>query len=343
MHRELDISNFILLNAGRADHFRDWNWQGVNSPFARMWLVKEGAAQVSIGTETHTLRSGYLHMIPPFTTHNCSCEGRLSLYYLHLYEQPSGEIPIMEDFVFPFRVEACDWADPLVERLLAINPRRELPGFDPVSYDNPRELLRTVAGNMGQPYHSRMETHGILCLLLSRFLQQAARRAQMEDHRLRKVIRHISANVDRTISLDELSSIVPCSNDHLIRLFKLKLNHTPIEYINLRKIEKAQLMLVTRSTSVGDIASSLSFHDTSYFIRLFRKLTGMTPLEYRKSNMQTTFLPNNNPMPAQHSLRTGTSRALGPRDTLFHRRSGSTESPSELVRVPQSARAAILE
>ena len=296
VHRELDISNFILLNAGRADHFCDWNWQGVNSPFARMWLVREGTAQVSIGAETHPLEPGYLNMIPPFTPHNCRCEGRLSLYYLHLYEQPSAEIPIMEDFVFPFRVPADEWAGRLVERLLEINPRRELPEYDPVSYDNPRELLRNMAGNIGNPYHSRVETHGILCLLLSRFLERAVRRIEMEDNRLREVIRYISANIDRPISLGELSGIVPCTDDHLIRIFKQKLNHTPIEYINLRKIEKAQLMLLTENSSVGDIASSLSFYDTSYFIRLFKKLTGVTPLDYRRSNMQTTFLPNDNPL-----------------------------------------------
>ena len=158
-----------------------------------------------------------------------------------------------------------------------------------------------MAGNIGHPYHSRVETHGILCLLLSHFLGRATRRAEMEDHRLREVIRYISGHVDRSISLGELSRIVPCTDDHLIRIFKQKLNHTPIEYINLRKIEKAQLLLLTSSSSVGDIASSLSFYDTSYFIRLFKKLTGMTPLEYRKSSVQTTFSPNNNPLKTKRS------------------------------------------
>jgi AraC-like DNA-binding protein len=286
MHRELDISNFILLNAGRADHFRDWNWQGVNSPFVRIWLVREGMANVLIGTETHLLEPGYLYMIPPFTTHHCRCEGRLSLYYLHLYEQPSAGIPIMDDFDFPFRVAANDRIDSLICRLLEINPRRELPGYDPVSYDNPRGLLHNMAGNIGYPYSRRVETHGILCLLLSRFLEHARQKAQMEDDRLREVIRYISSHIDSSISLNELSAIAHCTDDHLIRIFKQKLNHTPIEYINLHKIEKAQLMLLTQESSVGDIASSLSFYDTSYFIRLFKKLTGMTPLEYRRSKHQ---------------------------------------------------------
>jgi AraC-like DNA-binding protein len=287
MRRELDISNFLLLNAGRADHFRDWNWKGVNSPFTRIWMVREGTASITVGTETYLLEPGYLHMIPPFTTHHCRCEGRLSLCYIHLYEQPSAGIPVMDDFDFPFRVPVDPLVGGLVERLLEINPRRELPGYDPESYDNPHGLLRGMAGNMGYPYHRRVETHGILCLLLSRFLERANRRVEMEDGRLREVIRHISGHIDNSISLGELSAIAHCTDDHLIRIFKQKLNYTPIEYINLRKIEKAQLMLLTEESSVGDIASSLSFYDTSYFIRLFKRLTGMTPLEYRRSKHQS--------------------------------------------------------
>ncbi len=284
MHQELDISNFILLNAGRADHFGDWNWQGVNSPFARIYLIREGAAEVTISTENHLLEPGYLYLIPPFTTHHCRCEGRFSLYYLHLYEQLSTGIPILGEFEFPFTIPADEWVYSLFGRLLEINPRRELAQYDPVSYDNPTGLFRNMAGNIGHPYHRRVETHGILCLLLSRFLERASQRSEMGDHRLREVIGYISGRIDGPISLSELSRIVPCTDDHLIRIFKRKLNHTPIEYINLRKIEKAQLLLITGNRSVGDIASSLSFYDTSYFIRLFKKLTGMTPLEYRKSN-----------------------------------------------------------
>jgi AraC-like DNA-binding protein len=192
----------------------------------------------------------------------------------------------MEDFDFPFGVPADDRTHDLIVRLLEINPRRELPGYDPVSYDNPRGLLHNMAGNAVYPYHRRVETHGILCLLLSRFLERASKRPEMEDNRLREVIRHISGHIGSTLSLGELSRIAHCTDDHLIRIFKQKLNHTPIEYINLRKIEKAQLLLLTGESSIGDIASSLSFYDTSYFIRLFKRLTGMTPLEYRKSKRQ---------------------------------------------------------
>lgn len=58
---------------------------------------------------------------------------------------------------------------------------------------------------------------------------------------------------------------------------------TPSKYINQKKIEKAQLILVTDEMSVKNVAFALSFDDYSYFNRLFKKTTGLTPQEYRNS------------------------------------------------------------
>lgn len=59
---------------------------------------------------------------------------------------------------------------------------------------------------------------------------------------------------------------------------------TPLQYINRKKIEHAQLTLVTSDTQVKDVALNLGFEDYSYFNRLFKKLVGTTPQEYRHSN-----------------------------------------------------------
>jgi AraC-like DNA-binding protein len=50
-------------------------------------------------------------------------------------------------------------------------------------------------------------------------------------------------------------------------------------------MEKAQLMLVTETVLVKDIAYLLGFNDYSYFIRLFKKIVGITPKQYREQNL----------------------------------------------------------
>ena len=71
------------------------------------------------------------------------------------------------------------------------------------------------------------------------------------------------------------------SNDHFIRLFKQELKTTPVSYINQKKVEKAQLMLLIKNMAIKDIAYALSFENVSYFNRIFKYYVGKTPKEYK--------------------------------------------------------------
>ncbi len=44
MQFPVDTLNLMMLNAGHAEHYADWNWQGVCSPFTRLYYVTEGEA-----------------------------------------------------------------------------------------------------------------------------------------------------------------------------------------------------------------------------------------------------------------------------------------------------------
>ncbi len=59
------------------------------------------------------------------------------------------------------------------------------------------------------------------------------------------------------------------------------MGESPLAYVNKKKIERAQVLLVTEDWSVQEIAYKLGFNDPSYFIRLFKKLTRITPMKYR--------------------------------------------------------------
>lgn len=83
-----------------------------------------------------------------------------------------------------------------------------------------------------------------------------------------------------SLSVSQLSELCFLSSDHYIRLFKKEMNCTPIQYINQKKIERAQLLLSLKNESIKEIAYSLSFENISYFNRLFKKMTGKTPRQY---------------------------------------------------------------
>lgn len=281
--KEKESLDLILLNVGYAIHQADWNYKNVNSPFARIYLVREGKAKLHLPDTVQELAPGHLYIIPPFTLHSYECDDYYALYYIHIYETSSANQRILEDYVFPVEIAATRLDALLVEQLAAINPGRELGGYDPSEYDNSSTLMQNIHLHTKNPASVMFETEGILLQLLSRFLKEATHKYEATDNRILKTLRYIRKNIDRTITMEELTGISCLSKDHFIRLFKKEMRVTPIQYINRKKIEKAQLMILTGERSMKDIAYSLSFDNVSYFNRLFKKYMGVTPMNYKNT------------------------------------------------------------
>ena len=272
--------NLTLLNAGYAVHHADWNWKGVHSPFARLYLVDKGTAQVVIKDRAYVLTPFHLYLIPSFTTHSYVCDGFFTLYYFHIYDEHN----IFDRLTFPFEVPAGELERLLVEKLLEINQGRELKMYDPDTYDNPPTFFRSITNSDLFPFYTIIETKGILLQLFSKFLMQASFKQRITDKRITKTLSYIKDNIDQIISVHDLAQTCCLTEEYFIRIFKKELKCTPVQYINRKKIERAQILLSIEKKSIKEIAYQISFWNVSYFHRLFKKNTGMTPYQYRKES-----------------------------------------------------------
>ena len=281
MTQSIDQLHLLILNVGLAIHNTDWNWRNVNSPFTRLNYVTEGAARILLPTGIQELKPDHLYLVPSFTTHSYLCDTHFVHYYLHIYEDHQSESSILEDFSFPTEIPAGDLELPLIKRLCGINPTMQLPQSDPTSYDNNPTLIKNIIKNKQRTFCDKVESRGIVYQLMARFLKDAQPKAEINDDRIQKVLSYIRKNIYKTIDIDSLAAISCLSKDHFIRLFKKEVNNTPLQYINQKKIEKAQLILITDSMPVKNISYLLAYEDHSYFNRLFKKLTGVTPQQYR--------------------------------------------------------------
>lgn len=281
MTQSIDQLHLLILNVGLAIHNADGNWRNVNSPFTRLYYVTEGAARILLPTGIQELKPDHLYLVPSFTTHSYLCDTHFVHYYLHIYEDHQSESSILEDFSFPTEIPAGDLELPLIKRLCGINPTMQLPQSDPTSYDNNPTLIKNIIKNKQRTFCDKVESRGIVYQLMARFLKDAQPKTEINDDRIQKVLSYIRKNIYKTIDIDSLAAISCLSKDHFIRLFKKEINNTPLQYINQKKIEKAQLILITDSMPVKNISYLLAYEDHSYFNRLFKKLTGVTPQQYR--------------------------------------------------------------
>lgn len=282
MNLQVEQMHPLVLNVGLAVHNADWNWKNVNSPFTRLYYVTERSAQIELPDGIYTLSPKHMYFIPAFTIHTNICKSNFVHYYLHIYEDHYSDNDWLDHWKFPVEIEATDLDLALFKRLCEINPHMTLQKSDPTTYDNNPTLMQNLIKNRQRAFCDKVESRGIVFQLLSRFFKQGQSKIEMEDNRIAKTVLYIRKHLNEAIELEKLAEISCLSKDHFIRLFKKELGTTPLQYINQKKIEKAQLLLITEELAVKEIAFQLAFEDYSYFNRLFKKITGVTPQEYRR-------------------------------------------------------------
>ncbi len=95
---------------------------------------------------------------------------------------------------------------------------------------------------------------------------------------------YIKKNICSLLSLKEVSDYVYLSPAYFSRIFRLQTGVTFSEYVTSCKIDKVKRLLSTTNLSVAEIAHKLQFADQSYMTKVFKKKTGKTPLNWKKTS-----------------------------------------------------------
>lgn len=93
---------------------------------------------------------------------------------------------------------------------------------------------------------------------------------------------YILLNLGHPITLNQIAQSIGTNPSYLSRKFKQEVGMTITNYVNHRRIVLAKQYLSRPTPSITDIALMTGFNDLNYFIRVFKKLTGQTPLQFRQ-------------------------------------------------------------
>ena len=126
----------------------------------------------------------------------------------------------------------------------------------------------------------------ILFAYLNQITESHRQRSEVlrQDSPVWRTIRFIEQNYYLDIDVDMLCEHVNYSRSYLSRTFKTETNMTIPEYINKIRIQNAINLLSGSKMPVKEIAISVGIKDSFYFSKLFKKLTGETPREFRKNH-----------------------------------------------------------
>lgn len=249
------------------EHFHDCH---------QILYVVRGEIEVSVGRERYDMRGGSLLILSRFESHAIRAMSRdCERYTLTISPEPSphggGEHDVLPSVLvnrsahFRHVVETGAHA-PDFERFLA---------------------MMTHEFRSRSPMREEM-----LELYLRQFLILLYRHApdlfSADEGENMSMIRRLQSRLERDfaepVTLASLAADAHISPSHLSHLFKRVTGYAPIEYLAACRLSAAKNLLCTTVRPIRDIVELCGFTDESNFCRTFRRLTGMTPTEFRRVN-----------------------------------------------------------
>lgn len=103
------------------------------------------------------------------------------------------------------------------------------------------------------------------------------------DHEMDTAVTYFNENYNRDINIEEYATSKGMSVSWFIRNFKKFSGSTPMQFIVALRVNNAQVLLETTNYSINEISKIVGYDNQLYFSRLFHKLKGFSPREYRKT------------------------------------------------------------
>jgi AraC-like DNA-binding protein len=288
MSRRLLKHAFSLLNVDHVNLDKHWNYKHVISPYYRLYYIDEGEGFISDLQQKLKLEAGYMYIIPSFTLCNMYCPSFLSQYFIQFFEESPDGISLFHNKRTLMKIKASGLDAANFKRVLQINPGRGINRSD-----NPKVYEKNIYYREYQELNNRqsdaayMETQGIILQLLSRFIHTedcAVANAQAIPSRVLDAISYIQLNLKEPLTIAHLAQRANQHPDYFSRQFLQYTGERPLHYIHEKRIERAQYLIITTNMPYAEIAAATGFDSLPHFSKIFKKVTGMTPNNYRKQH-----------------------------------------------------------
>lgn len=229
------------------------------------FIVTDGSGTLEYNGTEHLISKGdcvFLDCRRPYA--HCTSENLWSLKWVHFYgPNMSG---IYEKYV----------------------ERGGLPCFAPSElsvYEQTLDRIKDIAENDG--YLKDMHIFEQLTSLLTRLMEESWNpevkvESSAKRNNLQEIKDYIDLNFSQKITLDMLSERFFINKFYLTRIFKEQFGTSVNSYLTQVRITRAKQLLRFSDSSVEQVGLACGFSDNNYFSRIFRKVEGCTPKEFRK-------------------------------------------------------------
>jgi len=237
-----------------------------------MLSIVEGEAQITVADRTYTARAGDVVIVNPIDVHSVRCEEEGIFYQRCVCFDGSlvsdraiadglnsGEISVSGIYTAdsPFTAEIRDNFDRL---------------FSAVSENSDALFLESVA------YISLI----FAALKKGSFISRT-KKSDKKARFTRKVQEYLREHFHEQITSLDMAAALFYTHSYFCRLFREEFGVPFLEYLMMYRIARAKIMLSSDEVSVMGVAASVGIFDPSYFSKCFKRIVGVSPFEYKKS------------------------------------------------------------
>ncbi|WP_340399385.1 AraC family transcriptional regulator [Paenibacillus sp. FSL H8-0079] len=267
------------------DHFKGYyHWHQCGE----FLYVHQGEGIVVVNNHTYPIRQGMLFFFQPYQLHHVYAE-------VHPNTPYERNIFYVEPIVMDRYLEVFPHRRSFFSRLW--NGRNQQQVFDLSSHMEQLDWMYESYNQSRNRVGGEWEESVLFLLQLLSVLDKQKEGAdealsQLTDSRhLRhseKMMRWIEEHFEYEMRLDQMAADVHLSKSYASRIFHQETGSSITDYVTARRLKQAYLLLETTTLSVEEIGRRAGFLNGSYFIQLFRKSAGTTPLQYRQQFERTS-------------------------------------------------------
>lgn len=238
-----------------------------------MIFVCEGNGHIVVGGNRYPMKKGMLFYIPPGVQMTIEPRAQNPEHYMTVHF--SGSRMVLDpDGRWKCRENIRTLHQPPAQKITDYAPVAEL-----------FEKLLDTWNDKGPGYEFIAGTYLRQLLILVSQNDKEQNKNHAVSLQIDRIIEYMRQNINRKITLEELSGIAGLSTFYLSRAFKDATGYPIIAYFNKMKTDKAKEMLIEGNKKVKEVAYELGYTNEFYFSRIFKRIEGLSPSEFYSKNV----------------------------------------------------------
>lgn len=275
----LTISRIVTIHYYEFD--RHFVFHGESHPFWEMVYVDKGAVAIQREQEQLTLKQGEIIFHRPNEFHSIKALDSSPNFFVISFVCDSPIMQCLESYRTLLHKELRSFIASII--------RESENAYDiPKNKPDLRKLVRKKSCPIGAEQLIKTYLEQFLIFLVRDITQKEhttlfPSKESMENHLVQEVKNYIDAHIESTVRIAELCKKFGYSKSYLSKLFHQQCGETLAGYMTHQKIDKAKQLIREDRYNFAQISAYLSFDNPQYFSRVFKRVTGMSPTEFKHS------------------------------------------------------------